>query len=339
MKGPPVPLRKSPNQGLPAAPPPVPRRPANPEQQLFVTSGNHPSSSSPPPPSSSQHAAVVRPSKAVVVSAPRPGPPVPARSPGASPSPIHLSPGLANHASPSPSPPPHVAEQQQQQLQQRDLLKFPSFNVTLTALMASQARVAPAEPLPRIYATLVDMIVTNGGLKSEGIFRLSASMQEVARLRTTLDKGAFNVEFHGDPNTPACVLKQWIGELQEPLIPPSCAETMLENQGSSEQIAASAEACLPAINARLLRALLQLLRKVLQFSEQNRMTVQSLATVWSPNIFGRPKTETNPFAFVQITQLQTEWVISLETIVFFFKKKNKCGFVLLQVQKIILSRF
>jgi hypothetical protein len=56
------------------------------------------------------------------------------------------------------------------------------------------------------------------------------------------------------------------------------------------------------------KALFKLMRDVLALSDQNRMTIQSLATVWSPNIFGRNIGDNNPFAFVQITQTQTEWV-------------------------------
>jgi hypothetical protein len=245
MKGSPVvPVRKSPgpvHKSPGSAAPPVPRRVSNPDkllqgvpppphllssvdqqqQQLSSPSGTHRAANA-----NTHHSLKPQSVQApVVAAAPLAVPPVPRRQ-------------MSKSAT-----------------DQRDLYKFPSFKVTLASLMASQSRVVPDEVLPKIFTTLVSMIVANKGLASEGIFRLSGSVAEVARLRATLDKGAFNVEFSGDPNTPACVLKQWIGELQEPLVPPVCAEALLANvhDASPEQLQAAVDARLPVINARVLK--------------------------------------------------------------------------------------
>ncbi len=143
---------------------------------------------------------------------------------------------------------------------------------------------------------------------------MSGNVAEVTRLRAQLNKGAFDVAFVGDPNTPACVLKQWVGELREPLVPPRCAAPLLqsvrEGRAAAETVAAT-EALLPEMNRRVLRALLALLRQVLRQSAANRMTPASLALVWSPNVFGRGSDDGNPFAFVQNTQAQTVWLQTL----------------------------
>ncbi len=177
--------------------------------------------------------------------------------------------------------------------------------------MAAQNRAWPGEPLPRVLCTLVRLVETNGGLRSEGIFRLSGNAAEVSRLRSQLDKGAFDVVFAGDPNTPAHLLKQWVGELPEPLVPRRVAEHVLQGVRdglSPAQTAAAASAALPALHQAVLRELLALMRRVLQHSDENRMTTATLALVWSPNVFGRDSDGGNPLAFMQNTQLQTKWM-------------------------------
>jgi hypothetical protein len=196
----------------------------------------------------------------------------------------------------------------------RELVKFASFGVTLDEIMTAQSRAWPHEPLPRVLCTLQALVLSNGGATSEGIFRLSGNAAEVTRLRTELNKGAFDVVFVGDPNTPACVLKQWVGELREPLVPPRCAAPLLQSVRDNRpaaEIVAGTEALLPEVNRRVLRALLALLRQVLREGAVNRMTPASLALVWSPNVFGRGSDDGNPFAFMQNTQTQTVWMQTL----------------------------
>ena len=256
----------------PPAGPPLPPRTHQPEQAAAV------------PPVPARQAAAAAPASGAKRA--QGSPPVPARL----------------HNAPQPQTPPAPP---------RELLKFPSFGVTLDEIMASQARAWPQEPLPRVLGTLTALVIDNGGASSEGIFRLSGSPAEVQRLRVQLDKGAFDVVFVGDPNTPACVLKQWVGELREALVPPRCAGPLLqgvrEGRPAAETVAAT-EALLPELNRRVLRALLQLLRQVLRQSAANRMTPASLALVWSPNVFGRGSDDGNPFAFMQNTQAQTVWL-------------------------------
>ena len=201
----------------------------------------------------------------------------------------------------------------------REQRKFRSFGVSLQSIMVAQQSLAPNDPLPIVFSTLLSMLLQNNGLVSEGIFRLSASLGEVNRLKASLDKGAFEVQYIGDPNAPACALKQWVGELSPPLIDESFATILLEplrrDPKCSQNSLLAALDQLPIPNRNLLKALLDLLHRVLDHAETNRMTPSSLSIVWSPNIFGQARgglaANANPFAFMADTADQSAWMMRI----------------------------
>jgi hypothetical protein len=191
----------------------------------------------------------------------------------------------------------------------RQKMKFPSFGVSLESIMQNQKLVFPADAVPHVYLILVRLVKENHGMNSEGIFRLSGNKEEVQRLKDTLNKGVFDVVFKGDPNNPACALKQFVGELKPPLIPPNVADSILApiRQGgfNKEQLLEGLRV-LPQYNVVFLKTLLAFLGEVLQYPD-NRMTPSSLAIVFSPNIFVVIAGD-NPFAFMSQTGEQTSWL-------------------------------
>lgn len=67
---------------------------------------------------------------------------------------------------------------------------------------------------------------------------------------------------------------------------------------------------LPATNAAVLRALLDLLRNVLQHSDENRMTKSALAIVFAPGLFGSAM-GADPLAYLQNSQSEAQCVQAL----------------------------
>lgn len=194
-------------------------------------------------------------------------------------------------------------------------LKFPSFGVTLADIMSQQRDAFPKDELPRVWTTLVRLIRENNGLEAEGIFRMSGASFEIDRLKDTLNKGAFDISFEGDVNTAACALKQWFGELAEPLIPPANYDDILDVMRDAPANMAAEEVSkrlvnelkgLPAINKRVLLALLSLCQEVLAFSEKNRMSPANLAICFSPGLF--QSRVDDPMQYVFISQLETRFV-------------------------------
>ena len=225
------------------------------------------------------------------------------------------SPTVAHVAVKAANTPPPVVRGKSRADAERAFRKFPSFGVSLASIMAAQQALFPDEPLPCVFVTLRRLVVDNGGLRSEGIFRLSGNLAEVDRLKAALNKGAFDVQYRGDPNAPACALKQWIGELSPPLLDDNMANQVMAPYRADSKVSAARLreelAVLPDVNRRLLEALLDLMRDVLSHAQDNRMTPASLSIVLSPNVFGVSRgaaNAANPFAFMAETGEQSAWM-------------------------------
>ena len=181
----------------------------------------------------------------------------------------------------------------------RQLMKFPSFGVSLDSIMGNQQPVFPDEKVPVVYRTMVKLVRDNDGFCSEGIFRLSGEKGEIVRLKDQLQKGVFDLEFRGDPNVPACALKQWVGELKPSIVPANFRERVL----------AEGYHILPYHHRNLMEALVELIREVMQYAPDNRMTPVALATVFSPGIFG--SLHSDPLSFFANSQDETAFMVKM----------------------------
>ena len=84
--------------------------------------------------------------------------------------------------------------------------------------MELQAEQYPDLKIPRIITTLAEAVIRLNGVDVEGIFRVPGDTEQVYALRIQLDNGNYDVGVD-DPNTPASLLKLWLRELEEPLVP------------------------------------------------------------------------------------------------------------------------
>ncbi|CAL9682115.1 unnamed protein product [Knipowitschia caucasica] len=134
------------------------------------------------------------------------------------------------------------------------------------------------------------------GLQEEGLFRLPGQANLVKELQEAFDCGE-KPSFDGntDVHTVASLLKLYLRELPEPVIPfhnyndfLSCAKVLSRDEGMKElkKLVDS----LPPVNYNLLKYICRFLDEVQSYSGVNKMSVQNLATVFGPNIL-RPKVE------------------------------------------------
>jgi len=96
------------------------------------------------------------------------------------------------------------------------------FRNQLPQIMELQNRNHPDLPVPLILQTMIHMIISAGGLITTGIFRVTAKTSEISALRLRLESShGVPIEEVGplDPHVPACLLKLWLTELNEPVIP------------------------------------------------------------------------------------------------------------------------
>lgn len=126
------------------------------------------------------------------------------------------------------------------------------------------------------------------GLNAEGIFRLPGSSNRVKEIKDEFDKGNIVDLTKEDIHVTASVLKQFLRDLPNPLIPYELYEIVIgsykEDDKTSKELLSSSMQFLPKVNAILLYELLKLLKLISNNSEHNKMTTKNLAIVFGPNI-------------------------------------------------------
>ncbi|XP_014668550.1 PREDICTED: rho GTPase-activating protein 19-like [Priapulus caudatus] len=147
---------------------------------------------------------------------------------------------------------------------------------------------------------LIQYLGRNQNIKQVGLFRKSGQMSRQKELTTLLDQGvAIDLDSgRFSAHDCACVLKRFLGELPEPLLTENhylahCQISKLMNEESAHDakvLARQVKAVqllfllLPPETYRLLRDLLNLLHRVTEVQEDNRMNADNLGTMFAPHI-------------------------------------------------------
>eukprot|EP00063_Salmo_salar_P010243 XP_013985078.1 PREDICTED: rho GTPase-activating protein 24-like isoform X4 [Salmo salar] len=159
---------------------------------------------------------------------------------------------------------------------------------------------------PLVVEQCVDFI-RERGLLEVGLFRQPGQATLVKELQDAFDAGEKpSFDSSTDVHTVASLLKLYLRELPEPLVPFSRYQDFLVcgKKISSERKQSLTELRhllhqLPVANFNLLNYICQFLNEVQSYSSSNKMSTQNLATVFGPNIL-RPKAEV-PESIIEVT--------------------------------------
>ncbi|XP_017569810.2 rho GTPase-activating protein 22 [Pygocentrus nattereri] len=165
---------------------------------------------------------------------------------------------------------------------------------------------------PRLAPLLVEQCVDfirERGLDEEGLFRMPGQANLVKELQDAFDCGDKpQFDSNTDVHTVASLLKLYLRELPEPVIPfckyedfLTCAQLLAKDEQEGLQELGQQVKTLPPANYNLLKYICKFLDEVQSHSAENKMSVQNLATVFGPNIL-RPKLE-DPVAIMEGTSL------------------------------------
>ncbi|RKP26474.1 Rho GTPase activation protein [Syncephalis pseudoplumigaleata] len=163
------------------------------------------------------------------------------------------------------------------------------FGESLDVIMEMQAKDFPGLPIPRILAFLAEGILDLNGQQSEGIFRVPGDADFVTNLKLRIEKDNYDLAGITDPNVPASLLKFWLRDLADPLIPGDFYRECI----STSEDAASALAIidrLPTVNRQVAEYIIGFLQVFArpECSQRTKMTIDNLAMVFAPNFLRCP---------------------------------------------------
>ncbi|KAH3760883.1 RhoGAP domain [Pelomyxa schiedti] len=186
-----------------------------------------------------------------------------------------------------------------------------NFGVPLDTLITRDRIHHPGCNLPILVSRLVHHVLSYG-LAEEGILRLAGDKEGVEEIKLKIDNSKItDFSFIGMYiHNVSTILKQFLRELPEPLIPYSLGDMFLSISSLPKHLQASALMMnlreLPPFTHHLplLRCVLQCLYIVSLNSHLNQMTPENVAIVMAPNIFRLPP-GSNPVAQIPFTPKAT----------------------------------
>lgn len=163
--------------------------------------------------------------------------------------------------------------------------------LTLETVMQMQADQFPALsdlPVPLILPVLTDAIERLQGLSQEGIFRVSGHETEMLQLREHLNAGNYKVKKNKTSNNTAYnianLLKEFLRNLKEPVIPPALYSECLEAAEDPKGILAIVEGRLPPLNKEVILFVVNWMQEKLLKDDVPRVTkmdVENLSIVFA----------------------------------------------------------
>jgi len=145
--------------------------------------------------------------------------------------------------------------------------------------------------LPLIIEECIAFVCRPEMIICEGIFRHSGRTHHMLEIKALYDSGKhLNFSRYDDPYTIAALLKLFLRELPEPVIPYNMYSTFLDWQRTIDPKNADIQPLkdllkiLPYENKVILKVLMQTMHQVADSSPQNRMDSRNLSIVLGPNL-------------------------------------------------------
>ncbi|KAI8600445.1 hypothetical protein EDD21DRAFT_395687 [Dissophora ornata] len=162
------------------------------------------------------------------------------------------------------------------------------FEATLERLMGRQMAAGgewATWRVPRLMVFLKESVVNLGGLQTEGIFRISGDLGAVAELRARIELGNYDLAGITDPHVPCSLLRLWIRDLPEPVIPYDMYQRCIQGAQDKEAVT-SLVASLPLWHKEMIVYLASFLKTFNDpvVREATKMGLSNLAMVFAPTL-------------------------------------------------------
>ncbi|GAM27793.1 hypothetical protein SAMD00019534_109690 [Acytostelium subglobosum LB1] len=191
------------------------------------------------------------------------------------------------------------------------------FNCTLEQIMELQREKLMDQggdmDVPVVLKMMTEAIIAMDGCSTEGIFRVPGTASEVQRFKSRFNELDFTLDTK-DVHVVAGLLKLWLRELTDPIIPTSlydeCIKTWNQKNDSIRLIDA-----LPTPNKQVMTFLLHFLKTVANPANiaKSKMDIDNIAMVFAPGLLRCPSTDPN--SILVNSQYEKEFIRNLiETI-------------------------
>lgn len=170
------------------------------------------------------------------------------------------------------------------------------FKASLEKCMELQRESHPSAYVPVIMTSLIASIrATQDGFAAEGIFRVSAQLEELTALQLLLEDGSYDKIKVSSPHVPAALLKKWLRELENPLIQTEKYPEVIEAASAKGKLVEPSKLsqiykATPALARMVIGELCTMCVEVLkeENAATNRMSWDNLAIVFAPSFLRCP---------------------------------------------------
>eukprot|EP00249_Psilotum_nudum_P026538 c3271_g1_i1 orf=2-994(-) len=152
------------------------------------------------------------------------------------------------------------------------------FGVSAESMQCSYDR--RGNSIPTILLLIQEKLYAQGGLKTEGIFRVNAESSHKDEVREQLNKGI--VPDDVDIHCLACLIKGWFRELPKGVLDSLAPERIMHC--STEEHCLELVEELPSTEGALLDWAINLMADVVQEENSNKMNAHNIAMVFAPNM-------------------------------------------------------
>jgi len=160
-----------------------------------------------------------------------------------------------------------------------------------------------------VLEVLCEAIKRLDGFKTKGIFRLAADKHEIHQLKKQLEKGDFQI-VSKSCHPAADVLKIWLRELSEPLIPREQYNNCLKMAEDKESVLQFVDN-LPEYCKETLAFLLDFLTELASHSSVTSMNPENIAIVFGPNLLKTSETTVDPRQELQNNAKEKRFITNL----------------------------
>jgi hypothetical protein len=183
------------------------------------------------------------------------------------------------------------------------------FGLLLYEMMWCQRHEYPRLPVPYALYYMIDLLKQRGGLKTEGIFRQPGTDGVIREILAdaAVDISAFG---KGDVNVIASLLKIWLAELPNPIVPIELV-TQFEEMCEQNKMLGFVE-LLPQVHRLTLFYLVGFLQDVCRNTDYTGMDRVNIATIFGPCIVNPRKAAPNePERIQRLTEISAAFCSKL----------------------------